>query len=332
VSFNSVVTFSSGTINLTAPITLNAAIAYSPYPVLAIPNIHFNSTSPNSQSVGRIVSTGDWLGEVYVGSGATLTCDGIPSALNMAQDSTVLVRKGGGDSGTTVLSFYPSEGPYTIDISDNKLFVPVLRGMPGLDRNAFISSVANRLNAGFNGGDWLGKGITSSTVAADNCATGSHLTTLGLFDNADLKLSTFGGLYAYPDLLLITTALIGDADLNGVVDGGDFDIWHANARGHWAAQSKGDFNHDGVVDGRDFELWYTAAGSGAQGVLDAEGLDWATLSEVQAVIRPALRTALRPGLERGAMSVVVAVPEAGTVWVVLGMGVVLVRRRRRNRK
>jgi hypothetical protein len=48
---------------------------------------------------------------------------------------------------------------------------------------------------------------------------------------------------------------VGDANLDGVVDGTDFGLWNANkftATGKW---SQGDFNVDGNSDGSDFGLW-----------------------------------------------------------------------------
>ena len=48
---------------------------------------------------------------------------------------------------------------------------------------------------------------------------------------------------------------VGDANLDGVVDGSDFGIWNSNKftlTGKW---SKGDFNADGASDGSDFGLW-----------------------------------------------------------------------------
>jgi probable HAF family extracellular repeat protein len=47
----------------------------------------------------------------------------------------------------------------------------------------------------------------------------------------------------------------GDANLDGVVDGQDFNAWNANkftARRLW---SDGNFNGDGVIDGQDFNAW-----------------------------------------------------------------------------
>jgi hypothetical protein len=49
--------------------------------------------------------------------------------------------------------------------------------------------------------------------------------------------------------------LLGDANLDGVVDGSDFGIWNSHKFTSVAAWSAGDFNADGVVDGSDFGIW-----------------------------------------------------------------------------
>jgi hypothetical protein len=51
--------------------------------------------------------------------------------------------------------------------------------------------------------------------------------------------------------VLITYALLGDANLDGVVNGQDFTILaaHLGLAGQW---NQGDFNYDGVVSGVDF--------------------------------------------------------------------------------
>ena len=49
--------------------------------------------------------------------------------------------------------------------------------------------------------------------------------------------------------------LLGDANLDGVVDGSDFSVWNGNKFTTVAAWSRGDFNGDGVVDGSDFSVW-----------------------------------------------------------------------------
>jgi len=58
---------------------------------------------------------------------------------------------------------------------------------------------------------------------------------------------------------------LGDANLDGVVDGLDYVAWAdgfgmSGGAGNW---SKGDFNHDGNVDGLDYVLWADHYGSGS---------------------------------------------------------------------
>lgn len=49
--------------------------------------------------------------------------------------------------------------------------------------------------------------------------------------------------------------LVGDSNLDGVVDGQDFIAWNGHKFQQSARWSEGDFNADGVVDGQDFILW-----------------------------------------------------------------------------
>ena len=51
--------------------------------------------------------------------------------------------------------------------------------------------------------------------------------------------------------------LVGDANLDGNVDGQDFLAWNLSKFSNVAAWCQGDFNADGNVDGQDFLLWNT---------------------------------------------------------------------------
>lgn len=55
---------------------------------------------------------------------------------------------------------------------------------------------------------------------------------------------------------------LGDANLDGVVDGLDYNAWadRCGQAGNW---SQGDFNHDGLVDSLDYALWADRFGPGA---------------------------------------------------------------------
>jgi hypothetical protein len=60
--------------------------------------------------------------------------------------------------------------------------------------------------------------------------------------------------------------LLGDANLDGVVDGSDFGIWNSSKFTLVAQWCSGDFSADGVVDGSDFGIWnankFTSSDSG----------------------------------------------------------------------
>ena len=49
--------------------------------------------------------------------------------------------------------------------------------------------------------------------------------------------------------------LLGDANLDGTVDGTDFNAWNANKFTATASWCGGDFNADGFIDGSDFNIW-----------------------------------------------------------------------------
>ncbi len=61
--------------------------------------------------------------------------------------------------------------------------------------------------------------------------------------------------------------LVGDGNLDGVVDVGDFNVWNNNKFTSTAAWCRGDYNADGSVDVPDFNLWngnkFTSSGPAA---------------------------------------------------------------------
>lgn len=89
-------------------------------------------------------------------------------------------------------------------------------------------------------------------------ADGSHdplfdLTGDGLVDGADLTrwLADAGSRFLGPG----RSYLPGDANLDGVVDISDFNLWNGHKFTRTAAWCQGDFNADGFSDTSDFNLW-----------------------------------------------------------------------------
>jgi autotransporter-associated beta strand protein len=105
-----------------------------------------------------------------------------------------------------------------------------------------ITTIAAYIASGYAGGSWTGPGIVSSTVAT----TPGY--GIGYADSADpgnpAGLSSGTIEFAY--------TLLGDADLNGVVNGIDFGILAANFNKTASRWDQGDFDYNGIVNGLDF--------------------------------------------------------------------------------
>ncbi len=90
-------------------------------------------------------------------------------------------------------------------------------------------------------------------IAAGTDNTSFDLSGDGLVDvvDRDLWLAEAGAFNLGPGKIY----LLGDANLDGVVDGQDFIRWNSNKFQSGRGWCGGDFNADGVTDGQDFILW-----------------------------------------------------------------------------
>lgn len=121
------------------------------------------------------------------------------------------------------------------------------------------SAVRNQISAAYAGGTWTGKGITSSTAAADFTANGSSAKlAVGYADNSDfgMGLTTFGGRAVDGNSLLFSSTLYGDANLDGTVNDTDLGmLQHSFGMASGATWDEGDFNYDGKVNLGDFVIF-----------------------------------------------------------------------------
>ncbi len=136
----------------------------------------------------------------------------------------------------------------TVDITKNELLVNYAgQGDP-------ISSIAGELKSGYNNGAWNGTGIISS--AAQTTQGGLHYG-VGWADGADHVVA---GLSSGE--IEVKYTLLGDANLDGVVNGSDFSILAANfGLGHtnW---DQGNFLFSSSVNGADFSALAANFGQG----------------------------------------------------------------------
>jgi autotransporter-associated beta strand protein len=168
-----------------------------------------------------------------------------------------LVYLAQGATGGSVPSLTISNG--TLDVTNNHFFINYGTGTDP------IASVAALIKSGYNGGTWNGLGIISSSVAT-NPAYG-----VGYADSADP--GNPAGLSS--GQIEIKFTLLGDANLDGKVNGADFAILASNfnkAVSGVSGWDQGDFNYDGKINGADFASLATNFNKGASAA-DTVALD-----------------------------------------------------------
>jgi hypothetical protein len=106
-----------------------------------------------------------------------------------------------------------------------------------------IATIQSYIDSGYNNGAWNGAGIISSTAALNSTSYG-----LGYADSADP--GNPAGLAA--NTIEIRYTLLGDANLDGIVNGIDFGILAANLNKSVSGWDQGDFDYNGVANGIDF--------------------------------------------------------------------------------
>jgi len=126
-----------------------------------------------------------------------------------------------------------------LDLGNNHIFITYGSGADP------IASIAALIQSGYANGTWTGPGIMS-TMAESNPSYG-----IGYADSADP--GDPAGLSSGTIEIMYT--LLGDANLNGKVNGEDFVLMAANFN-HAVTNGwdEGDFNYNGAVNGEDFVL------------------------------------------------------------------------------
>jgi autotransporter-associated beta strand protein len=248
--------------------------------VAIVNNGSFSVTGVNS-SIAGITGTG----ALTVGDGSTT------NTLQLAHQS--------GDSSQGSLTI---NGNSVLDITNNTMYIDFGTGSDP------ITTIAAYIKAGYNGGGWNGRGIVSTTAQT---TTNGLLYGVGYADGKDHVVV---GLTA--GQIEVKYTLLGDANLDGLVNGSDFNILAANFNQSITGWDQGDFNYDGLVNASDFNVLAANFNQGVSGA-DVSGGDMAALDAF----------AVANGLSLPTSSV----PEPATTGL-LSAGVigVLARRRRRS--
>jgi hypothetical protein len=131
-----------------------------------------------------------------------------------------------------------------------------------------IASIEAEIKSGYNSGAWNGIGIMSTNAQANSGSYG-----IGYADAADP--GNPAGLSSGQIEVMYT--LLGDANLDGKVNGADFAIMATNFNEGGKVWDQGDFNYDGDVNGADFTLlaknFNQSATQSSVGAADLAALD-----------------------------------------------------------
>jgi autotransporter-associated beta strand protein len=141
-------------------------------------------------------------------------------------------------------------GSGMLDVNNNEVILSYTGASP-------VTTIAGYLASGFNNGNWNGPGIMST--AAQSLTNGLHYG-LGYADGAD---GVVAGLSS--GQIEIKYTLLGDANLDGVVNGSDFSILAANFGTGATNWDQGNFLYGSSVNGSDFSALAANFGQGDSG-------------------------------------------------------------------
>ncbi len=251
-------------------------------------------STPNTYTGGTTVTAGRLLIEPTSPSSSALAHGALSVSgsgiVQLADNVTAGTALGASNVNLTSLSL---SGSGTLDIGNNRVIVDYTSSA-----NDPITSIAAWIKNGFY--NLAGPQILSSDIAADDAASGLSYG-IGYADGAD---GLVAGLPSGEIEIMFT--LLGDANLDGIVNSEDFTPFSANVgkNGSW---DDGDFNYDGTVNSEDFTPFSANLGKSA------------TLAAAAGALEPA----------NSSISLANVPEPASTGLLTMGLVSVLARRRRK---
>ena len=162
-------------------------------------------------------------------------------------------------AGMTQLSSLIVAGAGVVDIGKNGLMIDYGDGSDP------IGAISQYLANGFNNGGWNGPGVISSAARSP---TNGFYYGVGYADGAD---GVVNGLA--PGYVEVKYTLLGDANLDGVVNGSDFSILASNFGQGATNWDQGNFFFTSSVNGSDFSALAANFGQGSAAPADRAALE-----------------------------------------------------------
>jgi hypothetical protein len=225
VSSGTQVTFAGATINYTTTEAIGFDTGGGGDSLSANGATPVDLKSPGGSPAGPIM-----LSSLTIGPGALVR----GSAAAPANQSPIVV---------TTLSIDPTG---LLDLRTSPMIVKTTSGAQATAIEALVA-------LGFNGGDYGGKGITSSSAAANPAST----TTLGVATAGDIGVATFANQTVSATDTLLKYTYYGDFDLSGSTTGDDEQLVLTGLRVAGTPQKYvfGDADFSGHVNGDDYSLF-----------------------------------------------------------------------------
>ncbi len=203
-----------------------------------------------------------------------------------------------------VINSLTISGNGVMDITNNHFFIDYGSGSDP------VSTIAGYIKSGYNGGAWNGPGIISSTAQTP---TNGFKYGVGWADGADGIVSGISS-----GQIEIKYTLLGDANLDGVVNGSDFSILAANFGKGVTNWDQGNFLFSSSVNGSDFSALAANFGQGDSGADESvSAADVAALNAFAAANNLPMPT-------------FASVPEPAGARIVFFAAAAALKRRRRN--
>jgi hypothetical protein len=207
---------------------------------------------------GQIVATSPVL-TIEPGTTATISSPQHLAGLNVGANGTATFSAGGAKNlVAAAVNIAGGAAPTgTLDLTDNALIVDYPASGPNPAAEIRSQIIAGRGAVGL-GATWTGKGITSSTAAAQ-VLNEAETVSVAYADNGNLPLgpyASFRGTAVDASSVLVRYTRTADANLDGVVNDNDVTIVGASyapgvPQASWAL---GDFDYNGFVDDDDVTL------------------------------------------------------------------------------
>jgi autotransporter-associated beta strand protein len=263
-----------GNHTMSAPIALTSNVTIAVGQANNVLTISGHITGPGGITLGATstalsAGTAVLSGSNNYAGGTTVTGGKLVIAASGALPNGNVTISGGtiqlaANTGLAQMTSLAISGSGVLDITNNHVIISYTGSSP-------IATIQGEIAAGYNGGAWNGTGIISSMAPA-NSNYG-----IGYADSVDP--GNPAGLA--PGQIEVKYTLLGDANLDGKVNGTDFAILATNFNQAVTGWDQGDFNYDGAANGNDFAFIASNFNQGAsQSALDAFAAANGLLAEV----------------------------------------------------